>query len=338
MKRGFVLTLKSEIVPRLRKIVKSSRFLLWVASPFLRGFAIIQSFRPMRGNLPHITDDLRIQITSPASFEDYRAHYMTAVDGSTEGEYESLRHRGKIDGFCIMCSRRSTFSITSDSVITDRNGNLLPNFRETIYCDQCGFKNRLRAAAHVFLQECAPSRDASIYITEQYGTFYRWLRGRFSQVYGSEYLGDKYHSGKEVWGIRHEDLCNLSWGNSTFDFVLSYEVLEHVIDAEAAFCEILRTLKPGGKLLFSAPFDLNAQCMVVRAKVNSSGAIEQVLPAEYHGNPSKADHQSLCFRYFGWDIVDLLRNIGFSDPKVLIFKSQRFGYVGGPQVFISASR
>jgi SAM-dependent methyltransferase len=40
---------------------------------------------------------------------------------------------------------------------------------------------------------------------------------------------------------------------STFDLVLSHEVLEHVQDDRAAICEMIRTLKPGGRLVLFVP-------------------------------------------------------------------------------------
>jgi SAM-dependent methyltransferase len=40
---------------------------------------------------------------------------------------------------------------------------------------------------------------------------------------------------------------------STFDLILSHEVLEHVQDDRAAVCEMIRTLKPGGRVLLFVP-------------------------------------------------------------------------------------
>jgi len=40
---------------------------------------------------------------------------------------------------------------------------------------------------------------------------------------------------------------------NTFDLVLSHEVLEHVQDDQQAICEIVRTLRPGGRLILFCP-------------------------------------------------------------------------------------
>ena len=46
---------------------------------------------------------------------------------------------------------------------------------------------------------------------------------------------------------------NLAFRDNTFDAVLMIEVLEHVFDDEKAISEIYRILKPGGKLIITAP-------------------------------------------------------------------------------------
>jgi SAM-dependent methyltransferase len=45
----------------------------------------------------------------------------------------------------------------------------------------------------------------------------------------------------------------LPFPNNTFDLVLSHEVLEHVQDDQEAVREIIRTLKPGGRLVLFVP-------------------------------------------------------------------------------------
>jgi SAM-dependent methyltransferase len=41
--------------------------------------------------------------------------------------------------------------------------------------------------------------------------------------------------------------------SSTFDLILSHEVLEHVQDDRAAVCEMIRLLKPGGRIVLFVP-------------------------------------------------------------------------------------
>ena len=41
--------------------------------------------------------------------------------------------------------------------------------------------------------------------------------------------------------------------SSAFDLILSHEVIEHVQDDRAAICEMIRALKPGGRIVLFAP-------------------------------------------------------------------------------------
>ncbi|MEL7157397.1 MAG: methyltransferase domain-containing protein, partial [Actinomycetota bacterium] len=42
-------------------------------------------------------------------------------------------------------------------------------------------------------------------------------------------------------------------GDTRFDYVMAFEVLEHITDDRAALEEWLRRLRPGGRVLFSVP-------------------------------------------------------------------------------------
>lgn len=52
----------------------------------------------------------------------------------------------------------------------------------------------------------------------------------------------------------HQDVLNLSWPEGHVDAVICLEVLEHVTDPFRAARELVRVLKPGGRLLLSVPF------------------------------------------------------------------------------------
>lgn len=45
----------------------------------------------------------------------------------------------------------------------------------------------------------------------------------------------------------------LPWDNGTFDAVLFFEIIEHLVDCANGIAEIMRVLKPGGLLLLSTP-------------------------------------------------------------------------------------
>ena len=49
------------------------------------------------------------------------------------------------------------------------------------------------------------------------------------------------------------DVSKLAFGTQSFDAVISFEVIEHLVDAVPYLREILRVLKPGGLFLLSTP-------------------------------------------------------------------------------------
>lgn len=51
-----------------------------------------------------------------------------------------------------------------------------------------------------------------------------------------------------------EDGHKLPFKNNSFDFILAADVLEHVYDTDMVFTELVRILKPGGKIFISVPY------------------------------------------------------------------------------------
>jgi glycosyltransferase involved in cell wall biosynthesis/SAM-dependent methyltransferase len=240
-------------------------------------------------------------------------------------------------GFCCVCGQATNF-LTSFMYSTGPtpDGRPMPNWREHMQCEDCGLVNRMRAAINALHTYALPKTDSRIYITERLTQTYSWLEKRYAKLQGSEYFGPDHKPGSIVDGIRHEDVMNLGFEDNSFDFVLSFDVLEHVPFPEKAFTEIYRVLDENGLFLFSVPFSSNSQSDVIRASLRNDGSIEHHLSAEYHGNPVDPEGGALCFRYFGWDILNKLRVIGFSRVRALAYWSEKQGYLGKEQfVFIA---
>ena len=75
----------------------------------------------------------------------------------------------------------------------------------------------------------------------------------------------------------------------------------------------------------------------MRAYLCQAGGLVHLLPPEYHGDPINPEG-CLCFYHFGWDILDDLREVGFSDAKALLYWSKEFGYLGGEQLILVAQK
>jgi SAM-dependent methyltransferase len=245
----------------------------------------------------------------------------------------------ELPGYCVVCGKSTQFQVSymyCGGTLLD--GRTQPNFREHLNCLSCGFVNRLRASFHIFFQEFRPSPDCKVYITEQSTPAFAFLKTYFRDLIGSEYLSPDHTSGATVNGIRHEDLQALSFAEGQFDYVLSFDVLEHVPHEIKAFREIYRCLKPGGYLFFTVPFRLDRYEHEVRARLRIDGTIEHLLPPQYHGNPVDSEQGSLCFRCFGWQTLEELEHVGFKEAQFWTYWSRQFGYLGEPQLVIIARK
>lgn len=86
------------------------------------------------------------------------------------------------------------------------------------------------------------------------GMYVHHLQPYGGQVFGLEYELDRLQQAKEH---SHLLVCaageNLPYPDESFDLILSHEVLEHVSNDKLAAVEIVRTLKPGGRLVLFVP-------------------------------------------------------------------------------------
>ena len=206
--------------------------------------------------------------------------------------------------------------------------SVVPNWREGLICRGCSLNSRMRASIHLLLWALGPEPRSRIYLTEQITSLYRWVKLRFPDAVGSEYLRDgTQRGGSSRHGIRHEDLTALSFADESFDVVISLEVMEHIPDFRKAFSECARVLKPGGKMLLSVPHHQGHDHRL-RARVRDDGTIEHLLPAEYHGDPLDP-RGCLCFHHFGWDVIDFLKATGFRQATAYSIWSRELGYLAG---------
>jgi len=240
-----------------------------------------------------------------------------------------------VDGTCYVCQKRVPFLVDFKYA---GKGASIPNWRERLECPGCRLNSRMRATVQIFQQECKPTSASRIFITEQLTPAYSWFVKRYANIVGSEYLGDLLPYGEHNQkGIRNEDLTNLSFRENEFDFILSFDVLEHVPDYRKALHECCRCLKPSGILYFSVPFIKTSEEHLVRAHRDEAGKVNHVLPPEYHGDPLNADG-CLCYRHFGWKLLDELRDAGFVEANALLYWSRELGYLGGEQILFKARK
>jgi SAM-dependent methyltransferase len=241
-----------------------------------------------------------------------------------------------VPGHCWVCDRDSSFQVSYDNCFTADDGTRIPNWREHLVCPTCGLNNRMRAAL-MFMTETTGAAGA-VYVTEQMTPLYKATAARFPYLTGSEYLRDGTTPGQtNAAGLRHEDVTALTLKTGSFACIGSFDVLEHVPDHMAGLHEFARCLRPGGRLLMTVPFALESHPHVVRAELDADGGIRHILPPEYHGDPLDGSGV-LCFRHFGWALIEELRLAGFRDVRMVFFWSPELGHLGGMQSILEATR
>ncbi len=292
---------------------------------------------------PETYDLATWKLASKEEFLEYQRPNFPDLKLAREYENSLIEFAGRqadwfpVKGYCYHCSKNVRFYVDFDYGSIE-NGRRIPNWREHLRCPSCGLNNRKRAALHLFELLLLPTKTAKIYTTEQTTRLFRQLKKRFPNTVGSEYLGDGILPGqKNRGGIRHEDLTRLTFGSNGVDFILSFDVLEHVFDLEAALRECYRCLKFGGYLFFTVPFHFYENKNVRRASVDEKGEITHLLAPQYHGDPLNKKG-ILCFHDFGWELLSIMRDMGFEDVHALMYWSREYGYLGENQCIFLARK
>jgi SAM-dependent methyltransferase len=257
---------------------------------------------------------------------------------------ELEKHMATINRYIPKC--KDSFTVEGYSYTAAQQVKFLVDFqhagakgeiiwRERVCCPITGFNNRMRATFHIFDIEMEAYQDSNIYVTEQVTPIYSHFAKNYSNVIGSEYLGDQIPYGKSnSKGIRNETLCDLQFPSESFDIVVSLDVLEHIPDYRTAFLECCRVIKKGGRFLWSVPFVPHSENNIVCAEMRD-GKVHHIIPAQYHGDPL-SNEGVLCFTYFGWEMLEQMRSTGFTDAYAVAYHSLQFGYLGGVQfIFIA---
>lgn len=265
------------------------------------------------------------------SLADYANHYART---------RALAEHHALELSCLVpADRASAFTVRGYSYpaaqmvdfLVDFQYSAVPgevNWRERVVCPITGLNNRARACVHLFDIEMQAYADSRIYLTEQLTPLYRVFRQRYGDVVGSEYLGPDTPPGSTgADGVRHEDLCALSFADASLDAIVSLDVLEHIPAYRRALAECRRCLRPGGRLMWSVPFLPGSQENLVRATVDAAGVVTHLLEPEYHGDPRGG--AILCYTHFGWEMLEQAVAVGFRDAYAVALTSREFGYLGG---------
>lgn len=107
-----------------------------------------------------------------------------------------------------------------------------------------------------------------------------------------------------------QDITKNDIADNTYDLVIVWHVLEHIVDDKKAASEIYRILRPKGKLLMSVP---------IYPKGNMVTYEDPTIPyidyMKVHGHP---DHCRSC----GMDYYERFENVGFSTELLNKYKTE----------------
>jgi len=123
-------------------------------------------------------------------------------------------------------------------------------------------------------------------------------------------------------------VTRLTFADSSFDLMITNDVLEHVPSYEDAYRELFRVLAPGGLLVFTVPFRSEPGRAPDRARVTPSGAVEHLLPPEYHGRrPREVCSATRSLVGASWRAAA----VGFAKTGALLYWSLIHGLLGPDQ-------
>jgi len=221
-----------------------------------------------------------------------------------------------ITGRCPVCEVTTTFE-ANDAWL-----------RDALLCANCGSIPRERAVALVLDEVCPYWRTQAIHESSPSDRgISKKLRDECRNYVASNYF-DTEPLGSIVRGLRNENLEKQTFADESFDIVVTLDVFEHLFDPAAALKEIHRTLKVGGVAICAFPMiKMMADAVRWRAKRNSDGSVEYLLPAEYHGNPI-SEEGSLVTVDYGYDIHQQFAEWAPLDVRLQRFANASAGILG----------
>jgi len=205
-----------------------------------------------------------------------------------------------------------------------RREHCIGTLRETLQCKTCGATMRHRTVAAMLLGVLSQRigrvlrsiREVDANALEAFRILdtdaFSPISKRLRHLRGY-YIGSFHPDLPFDTEIEHShfnvNLEKMGFESSSFDIVLTSDVMEHVRDIDAAHREISRILKAQGQYIFTVPYD--GALAGHRVLVDTSGDEDIFLvPPHYHGDPLTGG--ILAYRIFGQQIFNDLATLGLA--------------------------
>lgn len=213
-------------------------------------------------------------------------------------------------GYCVVCGHTSRFLYNPwviDSVIaaeTPRDVADGYRRRESLWCSHCHASQRERGLTSALVTYYGRGASSLALALPAMRELHIAEINRFNAA---------HHLLAELPGIRYveypeEDIHDLSFGDASFDVVITSDTLEHVADPQRALQETFRVLRPGGRHIFTVPLRPDL------AHSRSRSGLRQI----HHGRPPgpwrhlrKPMPDMLVRTDFGRDFTNTIEAVGF---------------------------
>lgn len=122
----------------------------------------------------------------------------------------------------------------------------------------------------------------------------------FQALYGdlpNYVMGDAHPKARYGDRLKKLDISAIDFPDASFDYLIAFDVLEHVVNDVAAFSEIARVLKPGGQAFLTVPL-IYALKTTYRPPADMPVAVRDII--------CDVDHK----RLYGRDFKDNLMDVG----------------------------
>lgn len=236
-------------------------------------------------------------------------------------------------GHCSVCNSPQPFIVDYQGAV-DEGGIKKPNWRERMVCPNCGCNNRERFMANKVYEFYRPGDKVLLF--EQASNLYKHLHSEIKDVVGCEYPGD-FALDKDILekSLDMEDACQLSFEDNTYAMIVGNDVFSLTLNYQKAFEETFRVLKKGGRLFFSIPFDGNAERNRQLVQKDTDGAVNIIEDVQIR-NPLNENVPRRVCQIFGWNILQELKEIGFSQAHAKIYFGLKDGYLGYLPLYFEA--
>ncbi len=241
---------------------------------------------------------------------------FNATNFATFGKFHKIRFT------CPVCGARARPLYEFPDILL-RTEHRIGVLRETLQCNHCVASMRQRSLAAALL-DCLNDRwdtdlqsvadlaahglgGLRLLNTDNFSAMTQLLLGveGYSRC---SYLPERAFGLPLAPGYSNQDLQRLSFADSSFDLLLTSDVMEHVRDCDSAHREIYRVLAPGGIYIFNVPCDMHMEEDICLVDTTTPEDVFLCRP-QYHGDP--LSDGVLAYRVFGRSLIAALESIGF---------------------------